>query len=147
LDTDNAQHYQANAARLNEKLEHLHQTLTTKLASVTTQPFLVFHDAYHYFEKRYNLHAVGSIAISPESQPSAKRILELRQRIQAQQVACVFGESQFASPILNTLLANTTAKSGQLDPIGATLPATTASYFTLLHNLSDAFLHCLQSKD
>jgi zinc transport system substrate-binding protein len=144
MDANNAAHYTTNATRLISKLEQLDKTLTQQLTPIKKLPYLVFHDAYQYFEHRYGLTAVGSITLSPEIRPSVKRLHQLRARLKNQQIRCVFSEPQFESALVTTLIENTSAQRGILDPLGTGLVAGTESYFTLLHNLAHSLKQCLQ---
>ncbi|MFO1358557.1 metal ABC transporter solute-binding protein, Zn/Mn family [Plasticicumulans sp.] len=83
-------------------------------APLAGKPFIVFHDAYQYFEHRYGLTAVGSITVSPERKPSAQRIQAVRDRIR-ETGACVFAEPQFDSALVATLTEGTGARAGSLD--------------------------------
>jgi zinc transport system substrate-binding protein len=132
--------YQRNAARLQQRLTQLHQQLTGRLAPVRTVPYIVFHDAYQYFESTYGLNAVGSISIDPERKPGIKRILEIRNKIKALNARCVFCEPQFEPRLVATIIEGTGARTGVLDPLGADLPAGPESYFRLLNNLADNLL-------
>lgn len=100
-------------------------------------PYVVFHDAYQYFEAAYGLNAVGSLTIDPERKPGAKRIREIRARIQTLQARCVFSEPQFESRLVATVTEGSGARTGVLDPIGAALPAGPEAYFLLLNALAD----------
>jgi len=146
LDAANAPRYQENALALQTRLDELDKDLQEKLRPNQAIPYLVFHDAYQYFEQHYHLTAVGSITLSPENPPSAKRIQQLRRLIKKLQVRCVFSEPQFESQIVNTLLEGSTVKHGTLDPVGATLIAGTEAYFELLQNLAKNFNLCLNSQ-
>ncbi len=133
--------YQRNSTRLIERLEQLDRQLSTELAPLKNQPYLVFHDAYQYFERRYGLNAVGSVVINPEQRPGAKRIAEIRTRIRDLKVRCVFSEPQFQPALVETIIADSKICRGVLDPLGAELTASADAYFQLLQNLS----HALQS--
>ncbi len=54
-----------------------------ELAPLHDLKFIVFHDAYHYFEARFGVEAVGAIAMSDASTPSPKRIAEVRDVVDA----------------------------------------------------------------
>ncbi|WP_157237540.1 zinc ABC transporter substrate-binding protein [Beggiatoa alba] len=138
--------YQANAERLIQQLTALDERLKTQLTSIKTTPYIVFHDAYQYFERRYQLNGVGSITLSPENPPSAKRLHELRTRLQTGQVRCVFSEPQFEPKLVNTLIKGTNVKQGVLDPEGASLAANENLYFVLLENLANTLQQCLLSQ-
>jgi zinc transport system substrate-binding protein len=145
LDPDNAAIYQANAERATADISALDQALKTQLAPIQAQPFIVFHDAYHYFEQHYQLNAVGAISLSPEQQPSAQRLEEIRDRIKTAHVRCVFREPQFQPSLVTVVLENTPAQQGVLDPLGMTLTETGAAlYRALLQHLADNLVACLQ---
>ncbi|NOY13543.1 MAG: zinc ABC transporter solute-binding protein [Deltaproteobacteria bacterium] len=132
--------YQQNATRLQARLAALHARLKAKLAPVKHIPFIVFHDAYQYFEAAYGLNAIGSISIDPERKPGARRIRQMRQKIKQLNVRCVFSEPQFEPRLLATIIEGTDAGTGVLDPLGADLPAGPESYFQLLNALADNLL-------
>ncbi len=145
LDPEHAARYQANAQQLQQRLQQFDAQLQAQLAPVREKPYFVFHDAYQYFEHHYQLNALGALSISPEQRPSAKRISELRARIQQQSVSCVFREPQFQSSLVDILLEDTNAKQGVLDPLGVNLTGQAAeAYFMLLQQLVDNLLACLQ---
>lgn len=137
IDPAHQSQYQHNAARLQQRLDQLHEQLKSRLAPVQKVPYVVFHDAYHYFEAAYGLNAVGSLTIDPERKPGAKRIREIRARIQTLQARCVFSEPQFEPRLVATVTEGSGARSGILDPIGAALPAGPEAYFLLLNSLAD----------
>ncbi|TGO02130.1 hypothetical protein PN36_30100 [Candidatus Thiomargarita nelsonii] len=145
IDANNAARYTANATRLVEQLEQFDQTLKQQLAPIKELPYLVFHDAYQYFEHHYGLTAVGAITLSPESRPSVRRLYQLRARLKKQQIRCVFSEPQFESALVATLIEGSLVRRGILDPLGADLVAGTESYFTLLSNMADSLKQCLQT--
>ena len=135
--------YIRNGAALIERLERLDQQLASDLAPAQEQPYLVFHDAYHYFEQRYGLNAVGSVVLDPAQRPGAKRVAEIRARIREREVRCVFSEPQFQPALAETVIAGSSARRGVLDPLGADLPAGPDAYFQLLQGLSEALRSCL----
>ncbi len=144
IDPAHRENYRKNAARLHERLDRLHAQLQAKLAPVEDVPYVVFHDAYHYFEAAYGLNAVGSIAIDPERKPGARRIMEIREKISELQARCVFSEPQFEPRLVTTVIEGTGANTGVLDPLGVELPAGEESYFQLLNALADNLTVCLR---
>ena len=135
--------YARNGAALVERLDRLNQQLASALAPVREQPYLVFHDAYQYFEQRYGLNAVGSVVLKPEQRPGAKRVADIQARVRERKVRCVFGEPQFQPALVETIIAGSNARRGVLDPLGADLPAGPDAYFQLLQALADALRGCL----
>jgi zinc transport system substrate-binding protein len=142
-DPDHAATYLANAERLRQRLDELHRSLEDRLASVADRPYVVFHDAYQYFEHRYAVNAVGAITINPTVRPSARRLGEIHARLEELDAACVFAEPQFEPTLVDTVIEGTSAKKGVLDPLGAALDAGPDQYFELLNSLADSLVDCL----
>ena len=143
IDPANAAAYRDNAQRVIARIEALDAELTAQLAPVKDRPYIVFHDAYQYFEAHYGLKAVGSITLSPERQPSAQRLTEIRKRLADSGAACVFSEPQFRPALVDVVIEGSTAKRGELDPIGAALPAGPDAYFEVMRGLATSLRDCL----
>lgn len=142
-DPQNAATYETNAKALNDRIDTLNAELAKQLEPVKAKPMVVFHDAYQYFEQRYGLSVVGSITVSPETAPGAERLSEIHGKLAALKASCVFAEPQFQPRLLEVVTAGTTAKSGTLDPEGATLKEGPDLYFELMRNLSKSVTDCL----
>ena len=143
IDAANADTYRANAARLDGELASLEAELADRLAPVRGVPFIVFHDAYHVFEARFGLNAVGAFALTPGTAPGARRVAELRARIVESGAACVFVEPQFEPAIVRAAVTGTTARIAVLDPLGADLAPGPAAYAQLLRGLANSLVTCL----
>lgn len=135
--------YKANADALTGRLTALASEIEQDLAPVKGRPFVVFHDAYQYFEARFGLTAAGSITVSPDVQPSARRLTAIRQKIGKLGVTCVFAEPQFKSKLIDTVLEGTKARAGTLDPEGGLIPAGPDLYPTLMRGLATGLKDCL----
>lgn len=142
-DPANAATYRANAAGLSERLEALDAELEAALAPVRGTPFIVFHDAYQYFEARYGLNGIGSITLNPEQPPGARRMEEIRARIAAADVHCVFREPQFEPALVEAAVEGTRAQIGELDPEGARIADGPELYFELMRSIAGALKACL----
>lgn len=142
-DPANAEAYRTNADRTLQAIDALDTELKATLAPLKDKPFVVFHDAYQYFEARYDLSAVGSITVSPDRRPSAKRLSAIRAKIAGLNAACVFAEPQFEPTLVRTVVEGTKARTGVLDPEGADLPEGEALYPALLRNLAASLRGCL----
>lgn len=144
IDPANAAKYRDNAAKAAADLDALKTGLTTKLQPVQKRPFMVFHDAYQYFEQDYDLDAVGTVRVDPEHEPGAKRISELHQMIADHKIVCLFSEPQFPAKIVTKLAADGKVKTAVLDPVGADLAPGKTMYGQLLHQLADSLSGCLK---
>ncbi|HEY8247887.1 MAG TPA: zinc ABC transporter substrate-binding protein [Hyphomicrobium sp.] len=138
-----AARFKANAERLGAQIDALTAELGATTRPLRDKPFVVFHDAYQYFDDRFDLDAVGSITVSPDVQPSAKRLTELRQKLRSLQAVCVFAEPLFQSGLVAAVTEGTDARAGTLDPEGMSLPPGPQLYFTLMRNLAGSLKACL----
>ena len=139
----NAAIYQANARAAITALNALHSDMQARLAPVKDQPFIVFHDAYGYFERAYGLHAPAVIALDPTIPPSPKRIVQIRENLAQTGARCLFSEPQFSDKVLDVIRADSNARIAVLDPLGAELPAGAGLYAALLQGLAGALADCL----
>ena len=142
-DPANAEAYKANLASLNDKLAALDKEVAETVAPVKDKPFIVFHDAYQYFEHHYGVHAAGSITVSPETLPGAERLTQIRDKVKTLGATCVFAEPQFEPKLVNVVIEGTPAKSGTLDPEAATLEPGPDLYFTLMRSIATSLRDCL----
>jgi len=142
-DPDNAAAYEANAASTIARLEALRTDIDARLAPVRGKGFIVFHDAYQYFEKRFDISASGSITVSPEVMPGAERVAEIKGRISELGATCVFSEPQFEPKLIQVVTEGTPARAGVLDPLGAELTDGPDLYFGLIDGLATSMQECL----
>lgn len=142
LDPENAATYLANAARAEAEIADLVAELEVTLAPVLTAEFVVFHDAYQYFESRFGLHVSGAISLVDGSAPSPARIAELRAGIAGRGVACVFAEPQFNPGLVEALTEGGAISVGVLDPMGATIATGPEHYDQTLRDIASAIVDC-----
>lgn len=142
-DPGHADTYRANAAKETADLDALIAETEARLAPIKDLPFVVFHDAYQYFENRFGLNVAGSVTLSPEIAPGADRINEIRAKLKTLDAACVFAEPVFDPRIVTVLIEGTTARQGVLDPEGANLDEGPGLYRQLIENLATNLTACL----
>lgn len=145
-DPKNAPTYRLNADRQITRLEKLDREIAATLAPVKDRPYLVFHDAYHYFEARYGLRPAGAVTVAPDRPVGARRIADLHRAVASGKVACLFREPQFPPKLIEALDADTKAKIGVLDPLGADLTPGPGLYDQLMRNLAQSLARCLTKK-
>jgi len=143
LDPENAETYQRNLTSLRDNIDAMAERISTRLAPVASIPFVVFHDAFQYFEESFALNAVGSVTVSPDHMPSARRIRALREEIERSGARCVFREPQFESALVQVLLEDSDAQAGVLDPLGTDVTRGPDAYFELMDTNADALIACL----
>jgi zinc transport system substrate-binding protein len=135
--------FRSNAQDLRQRLELLRRELEQTLTPIADRPYVVFHDAMHYFERRFGLNAVGSISVSPEIPPSAARLIELRKRLRAAGAQCAFAEPKFSTALVSAAVEGTGVRVGMLDPEAINLAPGPDLYFTLLRTLAADLTRCL----
>ena len=145
IDPSNAAKYEANAKAVTKKLDALTKEIEADLKPIRERGYVVFHDAYQYFEKRFGVSAVGSITVSPEVLPGAERVSELRDKVKSLNASCVFSEPQFEPKLVKTITENTDAGTGVLDPLGANIKDGPDLYFTLIRNMAKSLKDCLMN--
>ena len=141
-DPDNAGTYFANAAAAASELDTLKAEVNTILAPMRGHTFIVFHDAYQYFETDFDIPAAGAISIGDASDPSPARIAEIQDRVREQNIDCVLTEPQFNPGIVAAVVEGTNVKTAISDPLGAGLTPGPAFYPQLIRNLATALASC-----
>ncbi|MEM7215520.1 MAG: zinc ABC transporter substrate-binding protein [Pseudomonadota bacterium] len=142
-DPENASTYTSNAEALEAALDGLSAEIAAEMKSVSNQPYIVFHDAYQYFEKRFGLTPAGSITVNPEVAPGADRVKRLREKILELETVCVFAEPQFKPAIVKTVIEGTNSRSGVIDPLGTGITDGPELYPQLIRNMSASLKGCL----
>ena len=144
IDKDNAAKYQSNAEKFVSDLDALSRDLDEAVKPVRDKRYIVFHDAYQYFDTRFGMSPAGSITVNPEVMPGAKRIKEIHDRIAETKAVCVFAEPQFESKYVETVIEGTGARASALDGLGATEPAGTGAYAGMMRRFVTALTSCLK---
>ncbi len=142
IDPDNAATYAANAKAGAEDIVQLTAELQADLAPLHDRPFIVFHDAYQYFEQRFDLSAAGAINLSDATRASADRVAQLRNAVEAGGITCAMSEPQFNDRLINSVFGDL-VKKGVLDPLGSSLPAGPHLYAGTLRDMAQSFQDCL----
>ena len=139
-DPNNASAYKANLKKAHKALDNL----TKKVKSELKKDFksIVFHDAYQYFEKRFDVNVLGAFTVNTDVLPGAEQLAEIREIIEHEKVTCVFSEPQFNPDIIKAVAKDTNIKTGVIDPLGATLNPGKDLYFDLIRNMYASFKSC-----
>ena len=143
IDPANAESYRQNAAAGQAELTALVADLSARLEAARGKPFIVFHDAFHYFEARFGVEASAAVSAGDAASPGAARIAELREHVAEATPVCAFAEPQMNTAVLQTVIEGQGARLAVLDPLGSTLEQGPALYPQLLEKMAQTIADCL----
>lgn len=142
-DPENRSRYGANSKKLLARINRLDQSISTTLAPVRDTPFIVFHDGYRYFERRYRLNNLAAITVSPERKPGARWLRRIREMIRTEGVKCLFTEPQFSPTLAHALTRGAKTRIASLDPLGDDIPPGPDAWFKIMRGLAASLRACL----
>ena len=139
-DSKNEATYKSNLKKALNDIDKLTADVKAELNKSVAS--IVFHDAYQYFEERFNVNILGAFTVNTDVMPGAEQLKEIREVIEHDKVACVFSEPQFNPDIIKAVAKDMNIKTGVVDPLGATLNPGKKLYFDLIRNMSASFKGC-----
>ena len=140
LDKENSSTYKSNSKKALKEIDNLIKQVKSDINK--DAKVVVFHDAYQYFEKRFDVNIIGALTVNTDVLPGAEQLAEIREVIDHEQVTCVLSEPQFNPDIVKTIANDTNINMGVLDPLGATLDKGKILYFDLIKNISLSIENC-----
>ena len=140
LDPSNKSNYEKNAEKMISSLDDLIDRVSTIVPN--NPSFIVFHDAYQYFENRFNIKSAGALTLNPEVLPGAKQIAEIQELIEHDNVKCIFSEPQYNPKIIEMLSADMKVSTSVLDPLGADINAGPKMYNNLILQIANSLKDC-----
>ena len=140
LDKDNSSTYKSNSKKALKEIDQLIKTVKSDVNK--DAKVVVFHDAYQYFEKRFDVNIIGALTVNTDVLPGAEQLAEIREVIEHEKVTCVLSEPQFNPDIVKTIANDTNINMGVLDPLGAKLDKGKTLYFNLISNISSSLKNC-----
>jgi zinc transport system substrate-binding protein len=142
-DPENAATYFMNAAAGQAEIEAMIAEVSATLKPVQGGKFVVFHDAYQYFENDFDFYASGAISLADSSDPSPARIEKVQKRIRDEGIQCVLAEPQFKKGLVATVMEGSDATASVIDPLGAELETGPKLYTRLIKNMAKTLRNCL----
>ena len=143
IDPENTDIYFDNVSQGKTDIDAVISEIDATLATFRGTNFIVYHDAYQYFERRFDVLAAGSISMGDVSDPSPARIAEIRQTVEELDMTCVFSEPQFNPELIATVVDGTKARARVIDPLGTHLTLGADFYLNLLRNIAQTMASCL----
>lgn len=141
-DPDNAATYSANATAAQERIRETMAQVLQGLTPYQAARFVVFHDAYQYFEVATGLRAEGAIAMSDARAPGPARVVAIREAVREGGISCVFAEPQFNLDLARTVIEGSGAGLAILDPLGSGIEPGEGFYGAFLRDLGTTMATC-----
>jgi zinc transport system substrate-binding protein len=144
-DLANSEKYKQNAAELIKNITLQKELISEELAPYKSNPYIVFHDGYQYFDKYYGLNFAGAITVPSHEGLSAKRLKEIEKITDEKNVKCLFAEPQFSPSVVEAISQNKKISVGSLDYMGTKIDAGKNAYLDILNNLADNMVSCFKN--
>ncbi|MGR3495155.1 zinc ABC transporter substrate-binding protein [Citreimonas sp.] len=141
-DPANAETYRANADTAQAAIAEVEAEIADQLADAEDLRFVVFHDAFQYFEARFDLQAAGALALADNASPSAARLSEIRDVIADRSITCAVAEPQYDPDLIAAVFEGIDVETMIVDPLGADLETGPGFYADLLRAAASAFARC-----
>ena len=139
-DPDNAAKYEQNENKTIASLNNLINEINSSIPKDAS--YVVFHDAYQYFENRFGISSAGALTLNPDVLPGAKQIDAIQDLIQDKNIKCIFSEPQYNPKIIETLAADMKISTGIMDPLGAFIDQGPEMYQKLILDIANSLKDC-----
>ena len=140
LDPSNKSKYEDNASKTIAALDTLIEEVDNSLSKDIS--YIVFHDAYQYFETRFGVKSAGALTLNPDVLPGAKQIADIQDLINDKGIKCIFSEPQYNPKIIETLGNDMNISTGVMDPLGAYIKAGPSMYSELINEIANSIKNC-----
>jgi zinc transport system substrate-binding protein len=140
LDPSNKSKYEDNASKTIVALDKLIEDVDKSLSKDIS--YIVFHDAYQYFEKRFGVIPAGALTLNPDVLPGAKQIADIQDVINDKGIKCIFSEPQYNPKIIETLGNDMNISTGVMDPLGAYIDSGPSMYSDLINGIANSIKDC-----
>ncbi len=143
IDPKNSAKYRENADVGQLQIETGLMELSKQLVPLKDMPVAAYHDAYQYLEHRFNLKFLGAIADGDATPPSARRVAELRKRINQYEAFCILTEPQYPSQLIQSISSRNHVRHGIIDPLGKDIPIGPGFYTAFLKSIGNSLSSCM----
>ena len=142
LDPENEKEYQEALNQFESDVALLNRSLQNRLSQYQQPDYLVYHDAYQYFERQFGLPGGLALVHDPEVQPSMRDLLALRNKLRVRSPSCILLEADSDEELVNTALENQAIKSEVVDLFGYEIDDGTRGYRRLILSVANSFTSC-----
>ncbi len=129
-DEDGAQAYRDGAAALRAELEALDAAFRQGLQTCERREIVVSHNAFGYLADRYDLEQIAVTGITPEEEPTPRRLADVARLAEQRGVTTVFFEELVSPRTAESLAREVGAEAVVLSPLEG--PPETGDYLTAM---------------
>ena len=140
IDPEGQRQYSVNTAGATLELDNLINNVEKELSKDIS--YIVFHDAYQYFETRFGVKSAGALTLNPDVLPGAKQIADIQDLISDKGIKCIFSEPQYNPKIIETLGNDMNISTGVMDPLGAFIDPGPTMYVELINGIANSIKDC-----
>lgn len=137
IDSKHAEEYTNNWQKLKNDLTALGQEYQSGLSNCALREIITSHDAFGYLASRYNFTVSHILGISPEEDPSPKKIAEIADLARSKNIKYIFFETMISPKLAQTIASEVGATTLVLDPIEGLLEQDSKNnqdYITIMKN-------------
>ena len=142
MDPANAAGYAANLAAFRADMQAMAEAIRQQLGADTFPPYVVYHNGYQYFERQFGLSHQDSFTSNDEVQPGIRKVMAIRNRLQANDTACIVINPAVNAPNLANQLESATLKFVSIDVLANGFTPGEDSYHRFVLGLAQAFANC-----
>ncbi len=142
-DPQNAALYQDNAAAITAQIKATQEQVRSQLAPLADRPFIVFHDAYQYFETRFGVTAQAAVTLADAGAASAARLAEVREVVAETGAGCALAEPRASQGLIDAVAEGAQIRVVRVDALGVDLQPGPAFYPQLITQIGAGLAACL----
>ncbi len=133
--------YNTNLNKLRTRLLK-QKTSLTKAFNNASFKYLVYHDAFQYFEKQINISPLIAISNDEEHAPGIKHLILVNKLITKNKINCIIYNTQSLPSVARNLVHN--IPQIHIDPLAQSFKPDSELYFKLINSLLEGYHQCQQ---
>ena len=142
IDQAQAAQYQSRFESFVAEIETTNRDLTERF-STSHNNYLVYHNAYQYFERQFGLQHSVALLADPETQPGIQHILRTRELVENSMPNCLLVEPESSMELVTTLTDGMDIRTVSVDHLGYDVLPSDNPYRQLLLQVAESFESCI----
>lgn len=136
IDPEGSRIYMANQTRYFREIDALQKNIEERLKHITSRKIITHHPAWPYFAERFDLQIVDNIQTQVGTEPSARHIADIVEKVKKENVRVIVSEPQLNQKIPEAIADETGARMIVITPIPGGLPGT-ETYIGMMDYIAD----------